>query len=270
MGRNFGFCFVYFSFLFDDHAVDGGLTVFGPFGVKIDNVFFITNPGHFGPRFLNSLLLFANLFVHRRDRSIENFFFFLNAPVLINAYDFIGDICRQLRTAIEDTDLEKVGVAHFIDIELVAQHLIRDLARGAPAVPGPLVLKRQLLDDRIKNSGPLNDLENGGRQLRIMDWLVRIALTEDAWIFGGRFNLHENGRLVFARLKISKDGGGDQHQKEGEQNENPTDANYAPVVEKVELYLFVMCHTSGTLLARATHSSKNPAKVNRAYRLRRS
>ena len=155
-------------------------------------MFLVPNPGHFDPRVLNSLLLFANLFVHGRDRAIEDFFFFLNAPVLINAYDFVGDVRRQLRTGIEDTDLEKVGVAHFIDIELVAQHLIRDFARGAPAIPGPLVLKRQLLDDGIENSGPLNDLVNGGRQLRIMDWLIRIALTENARILGRRFDLHEN------------------------------------------------------------------------------
>ena len=68
--RDFGFGVVHFGFLLHHHAVDRGLTVFCAFGVKIDNVFFVPDPGHFSGRVFHPLLLLANLFVHRRDRAI--------------------------------------------------------------------------------------------------------------------------------------------------------------------------------------------------------
>ena len=190
---------------------------------------FVSNARHFGQSFVNLPLLFGNFLVHGRDRAIQNVFLFLDAFFLINGDDFIRDIGRFLRIGAKDTDLEKIGVSHLIDLQLVAQHLISLLARGSNAVLRPFVLQLHVLNHRIENAGALNDLKNCGSQLRIMDGLIQIA-SEHARIFGRRFYLHENGGLILARLKIGYDRRCNQNEQECEQDEDPAHADDAPVI----------------------------------------
>ena len=153
-------------------------------------------------------MLLFDFVVHRRDRAIHDFFFFLNPAVLINADDFIRDLGGELRTGIVNADLKKIGVANLVDVELASQHLVSDLT-GRPAVlPRPSVLQLQLINDGIKNSGSLNDLINRRRQLRIVNRLARIGLTENPRILSGGFYFHDNVRAIFAGLEISENRGG--------------------------------------------------------------
>jgi hypothetical protein len=96
-----------------------------------------------------------------------------------------------------------------------------------------------LIDHRIENAGALHDLENGRGQLRIVHRLIGLP-AEDSWILRGGFHLDEDGRLILARLKISDDGGGDEDEKESEQNKGPADADYTPVIQKMN-FNFVSC-----------------------------
>src|SRR5882762_7332521 len=258
--RDLGLGVVHFLLLSEDDVVDRRLSVFGSFGVKIDNVFLVPDLRHFRARFFDALLLFADFLVHHGDRAIENFFFFLDASVLIDAHDLVGDVGRDLRIGIKNADLKQVGIADFIDIELAAQHLIGALARRSSPISRPFLLKIQLLDDRIENAGALNDLINRGSQLRIVNWQVRVALTKNARIFCGRFNFNDNVGSVFPGLEISENRGGDQDQKECEQNEHPTDANYAPVIEKMKLNFFVVCHNQWDPWQEPPILAKSPPK----------
>ena len=49
-----------------------------------------------------------------------------------------------------------------------------------------------------------HDAAHRKRKLRIVNRLIRIALTKDARIFRGRFYFNENVGFVFAGLKISE------------------------------------------------------------------
>ena len=122
----------------------------------------------------STLLIFLrDLLVHRRDRAIQDLPLFLDAFILVNGDDFVRDIGGLLRVGIVNADLEQIGIAHFVEVELAAQNLVGLLARRAIAVAGPFVLQFQVFDHRVKNAGALNDLINRRRQLRIV---VRAAM----------------------------------------------------------------------------------------------
>src|SRR5262249_15258388 len=81
----------------------------------------------------------------------------------------------------------------------------------------------------------------------------------------GGFHLDENGRLILARLKISDDGGRDEDEKESEQDKRPADANYTPVIQKMN-FDFVSCDhirewfwREQTTLATRPSKAKKPA-----------
>ena len=87
------------------------------------------------------LLLLVDLFIHGRDRTIHDFLFFFDALVLINGDDLIGDVGRFLRISVKHTDLQQIGIAHFIHGELSAQYLIGLLSRWPIAVFAPSILE---------------------------------------------------------------------------------------------------------------------------------
>ena len=145
-------------------------------------------------------------------------------------------------SCIENADLKQVGIADFIDIKLAAQALIGLLPGRAGSSLSPFILEFQIVDHRIKHAGALDDLKNRGRQLRIVNRQIRIALAEDAHILRGRFYLNKDRGLKFARLEICDHRRSHQYQEEGQENEHPADADDPPVVEKVEFCFFSMCH----------------------------
>ena len=86
-------------------------------------------------------MLFAHFFVHGPNSAIENFFFFVDAFVLIYGDDLVGDVRGFLWIGVEYADLEKIGVTDFIDIEFASQYLVGLLLRRAVAFFAPFILK---------------------------------------------------------------------------------------------------------------------------------
>src|SRR5262249_24895927 len=180
-----------------------------------------------------------------------------------NSYDLVCNIRGFLRIRVVDADLEKVGISHLVDLEFVSQYLISDFARQNATVSGPLLLQLQLLNDRIKNARALNHLVNSRRKLWIVDRLIRIPLGEYARILRSRFYFYENRRPVFTRLKLGKDCRADRDHQKRQQNDDPVDPDYAPIIEKMEFNFGVLRHTGARLLARVGPSlPKLPTRVN--------
>ncbi len=228
--------------LLDDDGVDGRRSVFRSFRIEIHDAFLVADPGHIGIGVVRPFLLFGDFRVHALDRAVHDVLFLVDACALINRHDLIGDVRRQLRVAIENVDLKQVGIADFSDIKPVAQALIGLLPGGAASSFGPFILEFQVVDHRIKHARALDDLKNRGGQLRIVDREIRVALAEDAHVLRGRFYLNEDRRQEFARLKIGDHRRSHQHQEEGQENKDPTDANDPPIIEKVEFCFFSVCH----------------------------
>ena len=70
--------------------------------------------------------------------------------------------------------------------------------------------------------------------------MIWIAGAEDPHVLRGRFHLNKNRGLIFARLKIGDDRGGEQNQKKREEDQHPANADDSPVVEKVQFAFFSM------------------------------
>ena len=135
---DFRFRFVDLLLLFEDDGVERRLGIFLPFRIQIDDAFLVADAGNFRGRVVHLLLLLRDLLVHAHDGAIHDLFLFLDARVLINGHDLVGDVGCFLRIGAQDADLKQVGVADFIDIELGAQALISLLARRANTVAAHL------------------------------------------------------------------------------------------------------------------------------------
>src|SRR4029077_20558022 len=103
---------------------------------------------------------------------------------------------------------KEVSVADRVNFKFGAQDGICLFTRKpAPHASGPSFLKFQILDNRIKDAGALDNLVDGWSQGGVVHWLGRRVqlLSKNVRILRRGTDLDESGGLIFARLKISHD-----------------------------------------------------------------